>query len=107
MPRIGNKQNLSPVRTKDEARKIGQNGGVKSGEARREKKLLREALEKKLGKHLNEITDGLLERAKKDTRSYEVLRDTIGEKPTDRVEIGSISKEEEQRVKDLIYSHVK
>ena len=34
--------NLDPVRTKDEARKRGRNGGIASGEARRKKKSLRE-----------------------------------------------------------------
>lgn len=37
-----NKQNLQPVRTKEEARERGRNGGIKSGQARREKKLLSE-----------------------------------------------------------------
>lgn len=34
--------NLDPVRTKEEARERGRNGGVKSGESRRRKKNLRE-----------------------------------------------------------------
>ena len=36
----GNIGNLSPVRTKEEAKKRGKNGGVKSGVARAEKKLM-------------------------------------------------------------------
>lgn len=37
-----NPQNLDPVRTKEEARKRGSNGGKKSGESRRMKKTMRE-----------------------------------------------------------------
>lgn len=37
-------------------------------------------------KDWNEITKKLIERAKTDNKAFEVLRDTIGEKPTDRVE---------------------
>ena len=36
------KENLRPVRTKEEARERGRNGGIKSGKVRREKKLLSE-----------------------------------------------------------------
>lgn len=33
------------------------------------------------------MIDNLIERATEDTRSFEVLRDTIGEKPKDSVEV--------------------
>jgi hypothetical protein len=39
-----NEKNLKPVRTKEEARKRGANGGKKSGEVRRRNKALRETL---------------------------------------------------------------
>ena len=45
------KKDLKPVRTKDEAKERGRNGGVKSGEARRQKKNMRE-----LAKSLMETT---------------------------------------------------
>ena len=41
----GNVQNLKPVQTKEEARERGRRGGIKSGEVRRNKKLIRETLE--------------------------------------------------------------
>lgn len=37
-----NPQNLTPVRSEDEARRKGREGGIKSGEARRRKKSMRE-----------------------------------------------------------------
>ncbi|MDO4648571.1 MAG: hypothetical protein Q4B26_07960 [Eubacteriales bacterium] len=40
---LHNEDNLRPVRTKEEARERGRNGGIKSGEARRRKKTMRDA----------------------------------------------------------------
>ena len=45
---MANNQNLKPVRTKKEARERGRNGGIKSGEARREKATMLSVLEKML-----------------------------------------------------------
>ncbi len=44
--RTGKTENLIPVtkRTKDEAREISRNGGIKSGEVRKEKKLMSQIL---------------------------------------------------------------
>ena len=39
---VPNNENLKPIRTKSEARRRGKNGGKASGEARRQKKTLRE-----------------------------------------------------------------
>ena len=45
MPRGGNNnQNLRPVTTKEEARKRGRAGGIKSGELRKQRKTMREAM---------------------------------------------------------------
>lgn len=38
-------ENLKPVQSKEEARERGRKGGIKSGEVRRQKKLMRETLE--------------------------------------------------------------
>lgn len=43
---MSNVCNLKPVRSVNEARKLGKAGGIKSGEARRRKKALREAYTK-------------------------------------------------------------
>lgn len=40
-----NEENLKPVKNESEAREMGKRGGVKSGEARRKKKALRESME--------------------------------------------------------------
>ena len=42
---VPNEENLKPVQNESEARALGKKGGVKSGEARRKKKALRESME--------------------------------------------------------------
>lgn len=50
-------------------------------------KTLKEGIRENMtDKDFKQIVDNLIERAKTDTKTFEVLRDTIGEKPTDRVE---------------------
>lgn len=86
---MANEQNLIPQseRTKDEQREIARLGGIKSGEARREKKIFKEEILKRLNaKDFEEIIDNLIERAKSNDKSVEVLRDTMGQKPKDQVE---------------------
>jgi hypothetical protein len=79
-------------RTTAEQREIARQGGIKSGEARRARKTLKETLLMMLeeGDTQNNITLALLDKALKgDTKAYEVIRDTVGEKPTDKVDIGN------------------
>ena len=105
MPR-GNPQNLIPVteRTKEEAKKISSNGGKKSGKVRRNKAMLKDCinilmeqktLDPKTGKKvtgaeqlavnlwLKALSEGDTAKAAK---AFEVLRDTSGQKPADKVE---------------------
>ena len=75
--------------TEEEQKKIAQMGGKASVEARRARKTLKETLLMMLedGDTQNNITLALLDKALSgDTKAYEVIRDTIGEKPTDKVE---------------------
>lgn len=84
---MANEENLKPVRSKEEARKRGRAGGIKSGEARREKKLFKEAIEKKIGGSLESMIDSMIIQALKgNVQAITFLRDTIGEKPTDKIE---------------------
>lgn len=84
-----NLKNLKPVRDTKEARERGRRGGIASGKARNEKKTLREQLLLLLneGDTQNNICLSLIEKALKgDTKAFEVIRDTIGEKPVDKIE---------------------
>jgi len=90
---MANESNLKPVRSKEEARERGKAGGIKSGEVRRERKAFKEALllaltTKKNDKTIQDIgIDALMERYMiGDLEAFKVVRDTIGEKPVDKVE---------------------
>lgn len=89
-----NDNNLIPFneRTEDEQREISRKGGKASGEARRERKLIREALEERFDANdMNEVCDKLIERAKNTARDFEVLRDTLGEKPADNINLNPVN----------------
>lgn len=87
-------ENLKPIRSQSEAKAKGKAGGVKSGEARREKKALRERLELLLAKKIDgvETADAiciaLIDKALTgDARAWELIRDTLGEKPEQKTEL--------------------
>lgn len=102
MPRNGTK-NLKPNtrenRTKEEQKKIATKGGIASGKARREKKTLRQCLEILLERTLKDkkgiemsgaeaVSLKVFEKALKgDIRAFEVLRDTAGQKPVEKVQM--------------------
>lgn len=80
---------LTPEQRKANASKAGK----ASGEARREKKLIRERiLERMTENDWDEYIDGIIRRAKEGDRSAEMLRDTIGEKPVEQVNIMNVDK---------------
>ena len=92
------KRTVPPLRDKEEARKRGRNGGIASGKARQKRKELREFLEVALSmpdeergmSNAEAIAAALVEKAKGgDVRAFEALRDTVGEKPVNRLDHSS------------------
>ena len=84
-------ENLVPTnkRSKEEARELGRKGGIASGKARRERKTLKDELIMLLEDDDNnlKISVALLKRALDgDISAFTTIRDTIGEKPTDKIE---------------------
>lgn len=99
-------KDLIPVtqRTKEEAKEISRKGGIASGKARRNKAMLKDCLQilmekkyldEKTGKKITGaelLSIDLFEKAIKETdtakkaRAFEVLRDTSGQKPVDKIE---------------------
>ena len=96
--------------TTEKARKIGSIGGKKSVEARRQKRTLREQMEMLLSLPVkDESTKGFIESLgidpetidnataivlsmyqealKGNTKAFELIRDTLGEKPSDKLQI--------------------
>lgn len=89
------KKSVLPVLDKGEARRRGRNGGIASGKARQKRKELRELLEAALslpdaGRDMSNaeaIAAALVEKAKAgDVRAFEAIRDTVGEKPVNRLD---------------------
>lgn len=86
---MANSENLKPMnkRTKSEQREIAQKAGIKSGEVRRARKTLKEELLLLLesGDNQQKMSVALFQKALKgDIKAFEVIRDTIGEKPIDK-----------------------
>lgn len=97
------KKDLKPVRTKEEAKKRGRAGGIKSGKVRAERKTLKEELLLLLStdNNQNKMSVTLLKRAiAGDTKAFEIIRDTIGEKPTDKVQANVFNYEESLKAVD-------
>lgn len=86
---MANVTNLKPIRTESEAREKGKNGGKASGKSRQERKALKEELLLLLSKNNTQekVSLALIKQAMNgNTKAYEIIRDTIGEKPVDKVE---------------------
>jgi len=95
--RLPNEKNLKSLkqRTTSEQREIAIKGGKASGEARRKRKTLKEellALLEEPGMQesisvalINEVLYG-----KNRSKAFEVLRDSIGEKPIDRLQVNEV-----------------
>lgn len=104
---MANEQNLekgkaTQFKSGEEAAKAGAKGGIASGEAKRARKTLREELLLLLS---DDVTDkkgnkmkaqaamsaAILKQALTgNTKAFEIIRDTIGEKPVDKVMIAEV-----------------
>lgn len=107
---------LKPIQSTDEAKRKGRNGGIKSGEVRRKKKLMKDQISLLLSLPFPDVRDktgkkirtmfkqlgiddenidnqmamiiAMWQRALKgDYQAFNSLRDTVGEKPKDEVSV--------------------
>ena len=83
-----NKENVKPYEYKkgqissEVAAMNGRKGGLAKAKAEKERQNWREEITRKLGaKDFDEIIDNLIARAKDSDKAFEVLRDTMGQKP--------------------------
>ena len=84
---MANVENLKPIQSTSEARKLGKKGGIRSGEVRREKATMKATLEmllnetNKSGKTYRELaTLGLLKGAiNGNAQNYRTILETLGE----------------------------
>ena len=106
MPR-GNPQNFISMdkRSKDEVRKISSKGGKKSGEVRRKRKQLREELLALLsaGNTQKNISLALIDQALNgNVKAFETIRDTIGEKPVEKVVMSEVDPNVISEVEEMV-----
>lgn len=106
MPSDGTK-NLIPTnkRSKDEVKRNSRKGGIKSGEVRRARKTLREELLVLLstGDKQEKMSLALIEKALKgDVKAFEVIRDSIGEKQVEKVQIAEVSNETISEIEEMM-----
>lgn len=91
---MANNQNLK-IPSSEEARENGRKGGIASGKARRFRKTFKQAINDELtDEKLKQLINSMIKEAKNgNTKAFEILRDTVGEKPIDRQEIKEITSE--------------
>lgn len=118
-----NEQNLIPnsERSPKEVRENGKKGGINSGKARRRKKEFRELFEKMLdeqGGNLNGkpvtrkelivaramkiLQDPDSSDAREFLKAFEIVRDTIGEKPVEKVMVAEVSQDVIDEVEAMV-----
>ena len=110
---MANEQNLRPSEyqlTQEEAKK----GGINSGKVRREKKLLRECLQELLDKEMTDKSGNTKTGAeamavavfakalKGDLKAFEIVRDTAGQKPAEKIVVSEIDPDVISQVERMV-----
>lgn len=110
----GNPDNLNPVRSKQEATERGRKGGIASGQARRNKKMLRECFEILLDKNYKgkdgKVISGaetlaltVFQKAQRgDLKAFEIVRDTAGQKPIEKVMLAEVDQDTIDQVESMV-----
>ena len=85
---MANEKNLRPILDSQRARELQEKSVQKHYENVEKKRIFESMIRERLkDKDVQEIIDNLINRAKRHEKSIEVLRDTLGEKPTERHEV--------------------
>ena len=87
------KANIENLRTPstEEAREMQKKSAKKRSQNIKERKLIRQVIEERLGgADLEEIVDNLIDRAKHDSKDFEVLQSALGQKPVDKVMVAEV-----------------
>ena len=104
---MANEQNLKPFTSEqshEEAVKNGRKGGIRSGEVKRENKLIKERILERMGEtDWDEMIDGIIARAKQTDKGFEMFRDTIGQKPSEKVEVSKAKPESVIEMEEYLY----
>ena len=106
---MANEQNLKPITSSQMARELQEKSIKKRKENQAKEKTFKamlllalEEINEETGKtKREEINDAIIDRARKgDTKAYEVIRDTVGEKPVDKVQANVFNYEESLKAVD-------
>ena len=87
------KANIKNLRTPstEEAREMQLKSAQKRSQNIKERKLIRAVIEERLGgADLEEIVDNLIDRAKYDSKDFEVLQSALGQKPVEKVMVAEV-----------------
>lgn len=87
------KANIENLRTPstEEAREMQLKSAQKRSQNIKERKLIRAVIEERLGgADLEEIVDNLIDRAKHDSKDFEVLQSALGQKPVEKVMVAEV-----------------
>lgn len=83
-------QNLRTPST-EEAREMQKKSAKKRSQNIKERKLIRQVIEERLGgADLEEIVDNLIDRAKHDSKDFEVLQASLGQKPVEKLVVSEV-----------------
>lgn len=97
-----NMQNLRTPST-EEAREMQKKSAQKRSQNIKERKLIRQVIEERLGdSDLEEIIDNLIDRAKNDSKDFEVLQAALGQKPVDKVMVAEVEQSVIDEVEALL-----
>ena len=115
---MAGKENIEPYKYNTEkAREAGKIGGVKSGEAKRKKKMLRELLNELMEKQnqlmLDENGDPMTNAAIMavkaidaasggDWKAWELVRDTAGQKPIEKVMVADVDAGVVEQIENMV-----
>jgi hypothetical protein len=119
---LANEQNLTPYmftgeQSREKAAENGRKGGIASGESKRARKTLRAELEALLQTHAIDKNTGkqsertiqeamvlslVTKAVKGDTKAFEIIRDTIGEKPAERITLAEIDPKTIEEVERMV-----
>ena len=101
MPK-GNIENLRTPST-EEAREMQKKSAEKRSQNIKERKLIRQVIEERLGGvGLEEIVDHLIARAKANSKDFETLQAAIGQKPIDKVMVADVDQSVIDEVESMV-----
>ena len=100
---MANVQNLKPFKkgelSSEVAKKRGSLGGIAKAKKMKEEKIFKNAIAERMGfNDFEEMIDNLIKRAKNNDKSFEVLRDTLGQKPKEQI-VGNMTLSYEDSLK--------